>query len=105
VSDFAAAEFSSVIARMVRMDLVPADEARAIFNRFDAWLARSAQAAHVAGIDVQTATAVVRRLDLNIHAPDAINLAITQRLGAAVVTFDRRMADNAQALGIAVTVI
>jgi predicted nucleic acid-binding protein len=102
VSDFAAAEFSSVIARLVRMDLVPADEARAIFNRFDAWLARSTQAAYVTGIDVQTAATIIRRLDLNIRAPDAINLAIALRLAASVATFDRRMAHNARALGITV---
>jgi predicted nucleic acid-binding protein len=105
VSDFAAAEFSSVIARLVRMDLFPEDEARAIFGRFDAWLARSAQTAYVAGTDVQTAAAIIRRLDLNIRAPDAINLAIAQRIGAAVATFDRRMADNAQALGITVIAV
>jgi uncharacterized protein len=105
VSDFAAAEFSSVIARLMRMDLVPEDEARAIFSRFDTWRTRSAQAANVAGIDVQTATALARRLDLNIRAPDAINLAIAQRLGASIATFDRRMARNAGVLGIAVTVL
>jgi predicted nucleic acid-binding protein len=100
VSDFAAAEFSSVIARLVRMDLVPEDEARAIFGRFDAWRTRSAQAAHVSGIDVQTANGFIRRLDLNVRAPDAINLAIARRFGASIATFDRRMSDNAQALGI-----
>ena len=105
VSDFAAAEFSSVIARLVRMDLVSEDDARAIFSRFDAWRTRSAQAAHVSDIDVQTANAIIRRLDLNVRAPDAINLAMAQRLGASIATFDRRMSDNAQALGLAITAV
>ncbi len=51
--------------------------------------------------DIQAATATIRRLDLNIRAPDAINLAIAHRIGASIATFDRRMMENARVLGIA----
>jgi predicted nucleic acid-binding protein len=40
-----------------------------------------------------------------IPAPDAIDLAVAQRLGASLVTFDRRMADNARTLGIAAAAV
>jgi predicted nucleic acid-binding protein len=46
---------------------------------------------------------VIRRLDLNLRAPDAINLAIALRLGAALATFDRRMTENARTLGLAIS--
>jgi predicted nucleic acid-binding protein len=55
--------------------------------------------------DIQAAAAIIRRLDLNIRAPDAIHLAIARRIGASIVTFDHRMADNAPALGIAVAAV
>lgn len=103
VSDFAAAEFASVVARLVRMTIVPMDEARATFNRFDAWRARATKTEDVTGPDILAATTIIRRLDLNLRAPDAINLAIALRLEASLATFDRRLAENARALGIAVT--
>ena len=102
VSDFVAAEFASVIARLTRMKRLPDEEAQAIFNRFDTWRARSAESEAASEFDIRTATAIIRRLDLNIRAPDAINLAMAHRLGASIATFDRRMADNARALGITI---
>lgn len=105
VSDFAAAEFASVVARVTRMNKIKDIEACTIFNGFDAWRARFVDEEAVVSLDIRAATAIIRSLDLNIHAPDAINLAIARRLGASLVTFDRRMADNAHALGIAVAAI
>jgi len=96
VSDFAAAEFASVVARVTRMNKI---------KDIDAWRARFVDEEAVVSLDIRAATAIIRSLDLNIHAPDAINLAIARRLGASLVTFDRRMADNAHALGIAVAAI
>jgi predicted nucleic acid-binding protein len=105
ISDFAAAEFASVVARVTRMNKIKDVEARAIFSGFDAWRARFVDEEDVVSLDIRAATAFIRRLDLNIRAPDAINLAVAQRLGASLVTFDRRMADNAHTLGIAVAAI
>ena len=73
VSDFVSTEFASVIARLTRMNSLHLDGAREIFAEFDAWAASCADLAEVAGIDVQTAEGFIRRLDLNIRAPDAIN--------------------------------
>ena len=42
----------------------------------------------------------MRRLDL--RTGDALNIAIAQRIGALLVTFDDEMAVNARLLGIAV---
>jgi predicted nucleic acid-binding protein len=43
VSDFAAAEFSAVIARHVRTRDIIAEDARAVFSTFDVWAARATQ--------------------------------------------------------------
>jgi uncharacterized protein len=46
------------------------------------------------------ATALMRRLDLPIRTPDAIHIAMVQRIGCRLLTFDRSMAGVARTLGI-----
>jgi len=101
VSDFVSTEFASVIARLTRMNNLTGDRAREIFAEFDCWAGGHADLAEVVSRDIQTAESFIRRLDLNIRAPDAINLAIASRLDVPVATFDRGMAACATALGIA----
>jgi uncharacterized protein len=102
VSDFAAAEFASVVARVTRMNSIKEHEARAIFDGFDSWRARFADEENAVSLDILDATSIIRELNLNLRAPDAINLSIARRLGASLATFDGRMAENARSLGIAV---
>lgn len=99
VSDFAAAEFASAAGRWVRRGELDLAGARAALGSFDVWIARTAQHIETNPADVAVATAFLRRLDLPLRTPDAIHIAIAQRLGATLVTFDRRMADSARALG------
>jgi uncharacterized protein len=100
VSDFAAAEFASAIARQVRTRDIARRNARIAFSAFDTWMARVAQRVEIGPPDVTAAEAFLRRLDLNLRTPDAINIAIAQRIGAALFTFDTAMIKCARALGI-----
>ena len=102
VSDFAAAEFASAISRRVRMNRLTVDEARSAFSTFDQWITQTAQLATAASTDLLAATGFLRRLDLNLCAPDAINLAIAQRVGATLATFDEKMQTSAARLGLSV---
>jgi uncharacterized protein len=102
VSDFAAAEFASVIARHVRTKDIARREARIAFSTFDAWTARVAQRVDIGPPDIKAAEAFLRRLDLKLRTPDAINIAIAQRIGAALFTFDAAMIKSARALGMPV---
>lgn len=102
VSDFAAAEFASAIARRVRMRETTIGDARKDLADFDVWAARSAERTDLGPGDVALATTYIRRLDLNLPAPDAIHIAIVRRLDATLATFDRQMAAAARALGMAV---
>jgi predicted nucleic acid-binding protein len=104
VSDFAAAEFASAIARHVRMRGIKARDARRAFATFDVWIARAAGRALTTSADVACAAAFFRRLDLPLRTPDALNIAIAQRIGAEVLTFDDKMAASARALGTTVRV-
>jgi uncharacterized protein len=102
VSDFSAAEFASVIARHVRTQDMTMDDARTAFSTFDAWTARATQHAETTALDVSVAAASLRRLDLTLRTPDAINIAIALRIEAALLTFDLKMIACARALGLAV---
>jgi len=102
ISDFASAEFASAIARLVRLGELPEPSARDVLRHFDDWRSRAAQLAEVTPSDIGAADRAIRRLDLTLRAPDAIHLAIADRLGAELATFDMRMAACAHALGVGV---
>jgi len=102
VSDFGAAEFSSPVARRVRMQDLTRNDGQLAFLHFDTWAARSARRQAITTADIGAADRILRRLDVNLRTPDAIRIAITQRLEATLVTFDSGMAAAARALGMAV---
>ena len=52
--------------------------------------------------DIAAADRILRRLDVNLRTPDALHIAIAERIGATLVTFDRQMEAGARALGMAV---
>ena len=101
VSDFAAAEFASALARRVRMKELSLHQATAAFARFDGWTARETERVDIEASDVSRAQLILRQLNLPLRTPDALNIAIAHRLGARLPTFDRRMATSAQKLGTA----
>jgi uncharacterized protein len=102
VSDLAEAEFAATAARLVRMAAMTHDEALALFGLFDAWTAREGQRVAAMPADMALATAWIRRLDLNLRAPDALHIALADRLDGVLVTFDAGMAAAALALGVTV---
>lgn len=52
-----------------------------------------------------TAAGYLRRLDLPLRTADAINIAMTQRLGADLATFDTAMAQSALILRVKIVAI
>jgi predicted nucleic acid-binding protein len=102
VSDFAGAEFASVIARRVRTREVTEQTAQIAFAELDAWTIRNTERVETTTADVMAATRALRRLDLTLRTADALNIAITQRVDATLVTFDKKMAVAAKALGVRV---
>ena len=99
VSDFAAAEFSSVITRHVRTKDITKDNARLVFSNFDTWTARTTQRAPIGTADIIAAEVLLRRFDLALRTPDALNIATAQRMGAMLATFDSKMAAAARVIG------
>lgn len=100
VSDFAAAEFASAVARKFRSKEVSEGEARRAFANFDEWREIGPQTVDIRPDDLQIAATLMRRLDLSLRTPDAIHVAVAMRLGTTLATFDRRMASDATRLGV-----
>jgi uncharacterized protein len=102
VSDFASAEFASAISRHVRMGHMPRTEGQIVLSAFDRWALAAAVSIEISPVDIALATTFLRRLDLVLRTPDAIHIAISQRLAATLITFDQRMAAAARMLGVVV---
>ena len=102
VSDFAAAEVASALSRLFRMARLTESDASARLEDFDAWRTAMTSTVHLQASDARLAYIHVRRFDLRLRAPDALHVAIVQRLGANLVTLDQRMATAARELGVAV---
>jgi predicted nucleic acid-binding protein len=105
VSDFAATEFASAVSRRVRMKLIDPTAAHTSFSAFDAWSLNSTTRLETAPVDIRLAESYLRRLDLNLRAPDAINIALAQRVGATLLTFDVKMGRAARAVGAPILVV
>jgi predicted nucleic acid-binding protein len=102
ISDFAAAEFVSAIGIRVRSGDLSIAEAKAAFANFDNWTGLAVVRLEIDSSDIAVATTMLRRLDLRLRAPDAVHLAMAERLGAKIATFDKQMANAANRLGISV---
>ena len=102
ISDFAAAEVASTLSRLIRMRLLTDADASARLADFDAWRAAMSLLVDIRAADARLAYIYVRRFELGLRAPDALHLAITRRLEAALITLDRRLATAARELGIAI---
>ena len=102
VSDYAAAEFASAVARRVRVGELSVDAARTAFATFDDFLPGAVQRVETSSADIKNAERFLRRLDLILRAPDAIHIAIAQRIDGPLATFDEKMATAARMLEVEV---
>lgn len=102
VSDYAALEFAAVLMRVMRAKVVTPKVARAAIDDFDIWASKTCARAETTADDIRAAGILVRREDLALRSSDAVNVAITQRIGAALLTFDRKLAGHARRVGLSV---
>ncbi|WP_439545542.1 type II toxin-antitoxin system VapC family toxin [Sandarakinorhabdus sp.] len=101
ISDFAAGEFASAIARRVRMGQLPAVAANRLLADFDAWRMVIGTSRNIDSADIAAATALVRRFELKLRLPDAIHLALCQWRGFTLATLDDGLAEVARTIGVA----
>lgn len=101
ISDMAALEFASTVAKMGRTRELSQKTIRDAFLNFDGW-AVNQQRIEIRPADIAQADAYVRRLDINLHGADAIHVAIAARTRATLLTLDSKMRANARKVGVAV---
>jgi uncharacterized protein len=101
VSDLAALEVASTVARKVRDGALSAKGGRAALANFDTWTG-AAERLGLDASDISTADAIVRRFDINLHGSDALHVAMALRIGASLLTLDGKMRTNAKKLGLQV---
>jgi len=100
-SDFGFGEVVSAIGvqlRTRRADAAEGAEAVATLGELvDAWRHEA-----LIGADIVRATAYLQHFALGLRLPDALHIAIAERLGLDLITADRRQAAAARALGVSV---
>lgn len=52
--------------------------------------------------DIALCDAYLRRFDLPLRAPDGFHIAITSRMGASLLSFDKQLIATAKKLGLPV---
>jgi predicted nucleic acid-binding protein len=105
ISEFAATEVASGVSRLVRMRMIASDVAARRLSIFDAWRADESQSIDIEGADVRAASAIVRRFEMMLRAPEALHIAVCRRLDARLATLDVRLADAASKLGVMIAPI
>jgi uncharacterized protein len=104
VSSFAKAEVASALSRRVRKKEISPEEADIWLGNLDEWLDTDATQLAVENHDILSAGEIVRNYQTKLLTPDAIHLAVCQRMDLTLVTLDKRLAEAAGVLGVGVMV-
>jgi predicted nucleic acid-binding protein len=101
ISRWTQLEFSSLLARDVRMGSLPADDADRIQREFDRDLAESFLMLMPSEADFDLARQYVQRYDSGLRSGDALHLAIGANNGAEIFySLDRGLLRAAESLGL-----
>lgn len=101
VSHWTRVEFSSLLAREVRMGGLSADAARAADARFETMIGESFAALLPGRDDFDLARDFLGRFETGLRAGDALHLAIAANRGAAALySLDRQLIEAGRQLGV-----
>jgi uncharacterized protein len=99
VSDLANLEVSAVLSRHLRVGRLAQGQVESALLDFDAMRANCERLTHGAA-DFLLAERFVRDLSTKLAAANALHLASAKNAGAALATFDARLADAARTQGV-----
>jgi uncharacterized protein len=104
ISNFAAAEFSSVMSMRVRQYALRLDHARQTLFAFDTWRDSETTILGIDNEDIQRADIFIRRFELKLRAPDALHAALCHRHQLKMISFDTGLASAMKMLTLDVSV-
>lgn len=97
-------EFSSMLAREVRISALDTGAAHDADNEFDALLRESFNVLLPTGHDFHRAREYLQQFDTNLRAGDALHLAIASNRGAqAIYSLDKGLLEAGRILGLPAT--
>ncbi len=100
LSDWTATEFSSALALGTRVGRLTSLERGAAEAAFQSWQEREPFASALDPNDIRVARNLIKTTARPLRAGDALHIAIAQRLGCSLGTFDVGMRDAAVDLGL-----
>jgi predicted nucleic acid-binding protein len=100
LSDWTLTEFTSALGTVHRVGRMTAAERDAAERALDQWVQRRSGVLAVSPEDVRRARDLMRSTAEPLRAPDALHLAIVQRSGASLASFDGGMRRAAADLGL-----
>lgn len=101
ISDFANLEVGAVLSRHLRVGRLTQKQVESALLDFDAMRANCERLTHGA-LDYLLAEALARDFATKLAAADALHLASAKNAGAAMATFDARLAEAARRQGLEV---
>ena len=102
VSDWAALETISAFSLKARSGAISLNEAEAARDTLLHWRKDFAISLVLESSDFDAATKMLGAFRLNLRAPDALHLAMAERLNATLATFDAKLAAAGKSVGITV---
>jgi hypothetical protein len=102
LSDWTLTEFTSALGVGVRFGRLDRSEAAGAEAALDEWCQTGAVVVPVTNSDVQEARQIIGRSGEPLRGPDALHIAIAQRLGCALASLDVGLVRATTALGLPV---
>ncbi len=105
VSAWTATEVASALGIKVRTRALSPTQATQVLRAFRSELRPACRMVAIVESDFAAAEALLERFELGLLTGDALHLAIARRLGAPLLTLDRRLAASAEVLGVEVVAL
>ena len=102
ISDFVVGEVFSAIGIKLRRGEIAGQAADGLVFEFQLLAGRYGRKTAMQPEDMEQAAELVRRFEFGLRMPDALHIALAQRLALPLATLDKRQTDAARALGVPV---